>query len=263
MPKRHNHFKSSSYRRKICEKIKTNNRKPRLIPFIRTCVFFTVISLLLSSCASVGADYVMPTPPQEIVITETHISVSLTTPTNTVFINVTEYDTEQIVKNITVEFREPVTYIGFTIEVLSDNPNYEDLPRNETSFQRYNETILQYYTLRFLTQAADKITNVTMSFAIDKDAAPKKGEGVTLVLYRYDGRKMEECPAEKFEEDNAFSYFNTTTTGSAFIAITRVVPPEPWWSVGVIIAIIMLLAVLCIYVCWRFKLANRRKKIKN
>jgi hypothetical protein len=89
----------------------------------RMCIVFTVFSLLLSFCGLVGADYVMLPPPQDIVVTETNISVSLTTPASTFFINVTEYDARQIVKNITVEFREPVTYFGFAIDLLNDRPS--------------------------------------------------------------------------------------------------------------------------------------------
>jgi len=267
MSKRFSLFKFSSHRRKLCEKIKTHNRKPWRIAYIRTCTMLTVFSLLLSFCGSVGADYVMPAPPQKIVITETHISTSLTIPANTVFINVTEYDAWQIVKNITVEFREPVTYVGFALEVLRDRPNYEDLPRNRTVFQQYNETILQYYTIRFLTDYADKITNVTMIFAIEKAAVQERDEEVILVLYRYDGRNLEEFPAEKFKEDDAFLYFKTTTEGSSYIAITRVLMPEPWWSGELMIAIIALMAVITavigIYVYRRFKLANLRKTVKT
>jgi len=220
----------------------------------------TVFSLLFSFCGLVGADYVMPAPPQEMVVTETNISVSLPTPARTVFINVTEYDAWQIVKNVTVEFREPVTYVGFALEVLSDIPNYEDLPGNKTVFQQYNETVLQYYTIRLLTEPAYKITNVMMVFAVEKAAAQERE--VTLVLYQYDGRNMEECPADKFEDD-AFSYFKTTTEWSAYIAITRVLTPTPWWFVVVMIAIIALTAVIGIYFYRRFKLANLRKMVKT
>ncbi len=262
MSKRFSLFKFSSHRRKLCEKIKTHNRKPWRIAYIRTCTMLTVFSLLLSFCGSVGADYVMPAPPQKIVITETHISTPLTIPANTVFINVTEYDAMQIVKNITVEFSEPVTYVGFALDVLSGDPSYVGTWRNKT-LPYSNETILQYYLVRFLTDYADKITNVTIVFAVEKAAAQERDEEITLTLYRYDGRKMEECPTEKFEEDDAFLYFKTTTGGSAYVAITRVLMPTPWWLVVVIIAMIALMVVIGIYGYRRFKLANQRKMVKT
>jgi PGF-pre-PGF domain-containing protein len=253
--------KSSLHRRKQSKNLEVYSRKPRRIAYTRAFLILTVFSLLLSFCGSVGADYVMHAPPDKMVVTETNISVSLTTPSRTVFINVADYNACQIVKNVTVEFREPVTYVGFALEVLSDIPNYEDLPGNKTVFQQYNETVLQYYTIRLLTASADEITNVEMVFAVEKDTPQEKDE-VTLVLYQYDGRNMEECQAEKFEEDDDSSYFKTTTERSSYIAITRVLPPTPWWYFVAIIAMIALTAVIGIYVYRRFKLANLREMLK-
>lgn len=250
--------KSSLHRRKLSEKLETPSRKPWRITYTRTFIILAVFSLLLSFCGSVGADYVMQAPPQEMVVTETNISVSLTSPAHTVLINVTEYDACQIVKNVTVEFHELVTYVGFALEVLSDIPNYEDLPGNKTVFKQYNETVIQYYTIRLLTESTDEITNVEMVFAVEK-AAPQEKDEVTLVLYQYDGRNMEECQAEKFEEDDTYSYFKTTTERSSYIAITRVLPPTPWWYLVAIIAMIALTVVIGIYGYRRFKLANLRK----
>ena len=231
---------------------------------IGTCAVFTVFSLLLSFCGLVGADYVMQNPPQDIVITETNISVSSTTPVRTVFINVTEYDARQTVKNVTVEFREPVAYIGFAIDVLNDRPTYAGMPTNETVREYSNETVRQYCLIRFLTEPADKITNVTMVLAVEKTDAQKKDEELTLTLYRYNGREMEEVPAEKFEEDDSFLYFKTTTVGSAYVAITRVLTPTTlWWPIVVIIVIAALMAAIGIYVYRRFKLANLRKRVKT
>lgn len=231
---------------------------------IGTCAVFTVFSLLLSFCGLVGADYVMQNPPQDIVITETNISVSSTTPVRTVFINVTEYDARQTVKNVTVEFREPVAYIGFAIDVLNDRPTYAGMPTNETVREYSNETVRQYCLIRFLTEPADKITNVTMVLAVEKTDAQKKDEELTLTLYRYNGREMEEVPAEKFEEDDSFLYFKTTTVGSAYVAITRVLTPTTlWWPIVVIIVIATLMAAIGIYVYRRFKLANLRKMVKT
>lgn len=205
-------------------------------------------------------------PPPEIVVTETDISVSSTTSARTIFINVTNYDAKQIVKNVTVEFREPVAHVDFAMEVLNDRPTYAGMPRNETVREYSNDTVLQYSLIRFLTAQADKITNVTMIFAVEKAAAHEKDEGVTLSLYRYNGREMQEVPVENYEEDDAFLYFNTTTAGSAYVAITRVLKPTTlwWWPVVVIIAVAALMAIgIGIFVYRRFKLTNLRKTVKT
>lgn len=211
-----------------------------------------MFSLLLSLCGPVGADRFLPVLPHHIVSEETYVSLSLTTPASAVFINVTDYDAQQIVKNITVEFREPVTYISFALDVLSDSPAYEGIPSNET--------VLQYYTIRFLTEIADEIRSVTMVFAIEKTAAQESdAEEVTLVLYRYDGGKIDEYPTEKFEEDDTFLYFKTETEGSSYVAVTRTVIPTPWWLIVTIIATVMLVAVIGICAYRRGKLANLTK----
>jgi PGF-pre-PGF domain-containing protein len=255
-------LKPSLHRLKLCEKLETGNRKPWHIAYTRTCVILTVFSLLLSLCGLAGADYVMFPPPQEIIITETEISVSLTTPARAVFIDVTEYDSCQIVKNLTVEFREPVTHVGFAIEILNDRPTYAGMPSNETVHQYSNETVRQYALIRFLTAQTDEITNVTMVFAVEKAAVQERDEEITLTLYQYNGIKLEKVPAEKFEEDDSFLYFNTTATGSAYVAVTRVLTPTLWWPVVVIIAIAVVMLVIGIFVYRRFKLANPRKMVK-
>jgi len=203
-------------------------------------------------------------PPQEIVVTETEIFVSFTSPERSVFINVTNYDPKQILKNITVEFREPVTHVGFALDILNDRPTYAGMPRNETVREYSNDTVLQYSLIRFLTAQVDKITNVTMVFALEKAAARERDEKVTLSLYRYNGREMQEVPLENLEEDEARLYFNTTAEGSAYVAITRVLTPTTlWWPVLVITVMAMLMAAIGIFIYRRFKSANLRKMVKT
>lgn len=239
-----------------------DNKKPWRIICTRILIIFSVFSFLLSLCGLVAADYVMLPPPQDIVVKETNITVSLTNSTRTVFINVTEYDARQIVKNITVEFCEPVTYFGFAIELLNDRPTYAAMPRNETVREYSNETVRAYYLLRFLMKPTDKIRNATMVFAVEKNATQKQDEKITLTLYRYNGTKMEEVTTEKFEDD-AFLYFKTATVGSAYVAITRVLTPKLWWPLVLTIAMAALVSAMGIYVYRRFKSANLKKMVTN
>lgn len=255
MPKSRSLSKSSSYMRKLGKKIRRDNRETCRNLRYRACLFFAVFSLLLTLLEPVGADWFLSVPPQDIVVEETCIYVSSTNPANSVFINVTEYDAQQIVKNITLEFCEPVAYVSFVLDVLSEKPPYADIP--------HNETVRQYYTINFLNDLANKIINVTMIFAIEKVAAQERNVEVTLVLYRYNGGKMKEYPAEKFAEDDAFWYFKTVTEGTSYIAVTRAIMPTPWWFAGVIIATVALMAVIGIYIYKRFKLAHLRKMVKT
>ena len=251
MPKRCSLFKSSYWRRKIGEKPKTNKRKPRRIIWAKILVFFTVFSLLLSICGPVVVNCFLPEPPQDIVVEETCISTSLTTPASAFFINVTEYNAQQIVKNITAELSEPISYVSFTLNVLGDKPAYMSALSNAT--------VLQYYTIRFLPESTDKIANFTMFFAIEKAPAQEKGEEVTLMLYRYNRGKIEECPTEKVGEDDTFSYFETKTEGSSYIVVTGAIMPAPWWIALIVLIVVLSMVAIITIVYRRFKLAKLRK----
>jgi PGF-pre-PGF domain-containing protein len=255
MPKCCSLFKSSSHDRELDEKTKINNSHPWRNTCTRTHIIFTAFLLWLSLCGIVAASSFPPAPPQQIVVEETAISVSLTTPASVVFINVTEYDAQQIVKNVTLEFREPVTYVNFTLKVLSEKPSYVNALNNPTA--------PQYYTITFLSgvTVTDKIANAEMNFAIKKDTEQKKDVDVeTLVLYQYNGEKMEECPTEKVTEDDAFLYFRTKTEGPSYVAVTGGTATLPWWLDVATLAVAALIAVIAIYGYYRrLKLAHLKK----
>ncbi len=242
-------FKFSSYRRKLGEKIKTSNRKPWQNTRTRACTIFTVFSILLSLCGPAGADYFPPAPPPSNIVKETWVSASLTTPASTVCINITEYDVQQMVKNIIIEFREPVTYISFVIDILKDKPFVANAPSTGP--------VIQYYAIRFLTELADKITNVTIVFAIKKAAIKSRNvDEDNLLHYQYDGSKFEMCPTEKVGEDETFFYFTTETKVSPYFAIAGAAVINPWWFAIVTIAAISLFTVIGIRVYRRRKLTH-------
>jgi PGF-pre-PGF domain-containing protein len=255
MPKSCILFKSYSCRRKLYEKLEKESRKTWRGMRTRTCIIFVVFGLLLSLCGPVGAYYFPPVPSEHIVVEETSVSVSLAAPARTVFINVTEYDAKQIVKNVTVEFYEPVDYVSFTLKVLSKRPSYIG--------SLDNSTILHYYAITFSTGVTDEIANVKMDFAILKDAAQQTVfSEENLVLYRFDGEKMQECPTEKVAADDAFLCFKTNTEGSSYVVATGGISLLPWWfAVAVIAAAVALVTAAGIYGYRKSKLAKLRKML--
>jgi PGF-pre-PGF domain-containing protein len=255
MPKCNRLFKFSSYGRKIDNRTRICIEQPCSITHAGMCGTFVVFLLLLSLCGKVGADYFPPAPPQQTVIDETSIHVSLATPATTVFINVSKYDIYQIVKNITLEFYEPVTYISFTLKVLGEKPSYMG--------SLDNSTVLDYYTITFLSGLTDNIENVEMDFAIRKDNGQKSaGNEETLVLYQYDGEKMVECPTEKVTEDDAFIYFKTQTDGSSYVAVTGGLATLPWWFAVFVIGVVALIVVI-VYGYRRVKLTHLREMLRT
>ena len=255
MPKCSSLFKFSSYGRKIDNRLRICIERPCRITHAGMCGTFVVFLLLLSLCGEVGADYFPPAPPQQTVIDETSIHVSLATPATTVFINVSKYDIYQIVKNITLEFYEPVTYISFTLKVLGEKPSYVGSLDNSTA--------LDYYTITFLSGLTDNIENVEMDFAIRKDNGQKSaGNEETLVLYQYDGEKMVECPTEKVAEDDAFIYFRTQADGSSYVAVTGGLATLPWWFAVFVIGVVALIVVI-VYGYKRVKLTHLREMLRT
>lgn len=251
MPKCCSLFEYSLHRRKL-EITKINSRHPWGSTHTRTHVIFTTFLLLLPLCGIVSASSFPPAPPQHNVVEETAISVSLTTPASVVFINVTEYDAQQIVKNATIEFREPIPYVNFTLKVLSEKPSYVNALNNPTD--------PQYYAITFLSGMTDQITSAEINFAIKKDTRQKKDVGEeTLVLYQYDGEKMEEYPVEKVAEDDAFICFRTQANGSSYVAVTLGLAASPWCYTLVILAVVALIVAIGIYGYRRFKLAHLRE----
>ncbi len=252
MLKRCNFFKSSSYRQKQDKRIRINYRR-QLDLTAKICVTFTLFLLFLTLCEPVASEsFPPPAPNQHFVDWETFISVSLTTPESTVFINVTEYDAKQIVKNITMGFCEPVTYASFTLNVLGKKPSYVGTLNNST--------VLQYYAIKCLTGAVDKIANVKIDFAIEKDTMQKRDyDEVALVLYRYNGKKMEECSTEKVGEDETFLYFKSDTKGSNFVIAIGGIASSLWWFVVLLIVAVALVTLLGIYVRRSYKFTKIRR----
>jgi PGF-pre-PGF domain-containing protein len=241
-------FKFFSYRCNLGEKFSPSNRNP----WHNTRRAFTVIivfSFLLSLCGSACADNFPPAPPSSNIVKETWVSESLIAPATAVCINITEYDVQQMVKNITIEFREPVTYISFVIDVLKDKPFVANAPSAVP--------VIQYYSIRFLTELADKITNVTIVFTIKKAVIESKNiEEGTILHYQYDGSKFEMCPTKKVGEDETFFYFTTETKASPYFAIAGAAVINPWWFAIVTIAAISLFTVIGIRVYRRRKLTH-------
>jgi PGF-pre-PGF domain-containing protein len=253
MPKSCILFNSRLRRRKLSEKLEIYSRKPWRAMCTRTCVIFTILAFLLSFCGQAGAYYFPPVPSEHIVVKETYISASSTYPTNTVFINVTEYDAKQIVKNITIELREPTTYVSFTLKVLKRRPTYIG--------SLDNSTVLRYYAITFSTGETDEIANVKMNFAIKKDAEQTTSfSEENLILYQFDGEKMRKCPTEKVGEDDVFLYFKTNTEGSSYVVATGGII-SLWWF-AVIVIVVVLVTVTVIYGYRRSKLAKLREMLK-
>ncbi|MEM3378483.1 MAG: PGF-pre-PGF domain-containing protein [Candidatus Bathyarchaeia archaeon] len=211
-----------------------------------------VLSVLLVLCETASADTFFPQLYQHTIIEETVASEASTTPSNVFFIDFTKYAAQPFVRNMTVELNEPVAYFSCALNVVSEKPFYANIPDDDVS---------RYYTIRFLSETTSKIANVTLFYAIEKDAVYEKAEEATLTLYRYDRSEIYECPIEKIAEDDDFLYFKTTTEGYSFIAFARATATgEPWRPTTAVIAIVMLMTLTAVIVYKRLRTDRRGER---
>lgn len=233
-----------------------STKKPLLKSHNKAIAFLVVLLVLVSFCGSAGADYFSPAPPSSNIVSQTSVSVALTTPATKIQVNVTEYDAQQMVKNITLDFSESINYIGLVIDVLKDKPLIVNAPNTGP--------IIQYYDIRYLTELEDKITKVTMVIAVEKATLQNmRVEEDSLLLYQYNGNKFVVCPIQTIAENKAYLFFRTETTGSPLFVITGATVPSPWWSALLPIAVIPLLAIIGIYIYKRYRLNRPSNPVRT
>lgn len=245
-----------SLRGKLNEDTRTNsNKQPRTRSLAANIVLTAfLISLIFYGTAS--ADYFSPSLPASNIVSQTFVSAALTTPATTVYINVTEYDAQQMVKNITIGFREPVSYVSLIIDILKEKPLIVNAPTTTP--------IVQYYNIRYLTELVDKITNVTIAFAVEKATLQNMSvEEDSVLLYQYNGSRFGACPIQRVGENKTFLFFETETTTYPLFAITGTTVPTSWWSFFLPIAVIAVLAIIGIYVYKRYRPNRLRNPVRT
>lgn len=229
----------------------TNNKESRSRCY-KAGIILVFLLISLSFFEYADADYFSPAPPASNLVNQTFVSIALTTPAITVYINVTEYDAQQIVKNITITFREPTTYVALVIDVLKDKPLIVNAPETVP--------IIQYYEIRYLTELTDKITNVKIAFALERATLQNMSiKENDLLHYQYNGSKFDPCSTQKVSENKTHLFFETETVVSPCFAIAGVTVPASWQSFIVPIAAATLLAIVGAYIIRRYCLGHLRK----
>lgn len=201
----------------------------------------------MSFCGPANADHFPPALPASNIANQTLVSAAFTTPSTTVNVNVTEYDPQQMVKNITVDFQEPISYVSLFVDLLKDKPLIVHAPKTAP--------IIQYFDIRFLTELADKISNVTVVLAVEKATLQNMSvKEDSLLLYQYNGSQFSEMsPIENVAENKTYLLFSTETTAYSLFVITGSAIPSPWWSSVLPIAGVPFLAIVGIFVYKRYK----------
>lgn len=239
--------KTCSQRGKLEEDGRKNSAEKPRCRCSKTGIVLALLIISLSFFGYTKADYFSPAPPAKNLINQTFVSVALTTPATTVYINVTEYDAQQMVKNITIDFSEPITYVGLVIDVLKDKPLIINAPKTIP--------IIQYYDIRYLTRIEDSITNVTIAFALERATLQNMSiEENTLLHYQYNGSEFDPCLTRKIGENKTHLFIETETKVSPCFVITGSTIPAPLWSYIVPIVAATFLAIVGVYVIRRYRL---------
>lgn len=204
--------------------------------FITTPLVLVLVSFLFTP---VNAYNFPPDPPPYIVNQNIHIVISSTSPTKIIFINITKYAPQQFLKNITIEFSEPITPIGFIISLLNDKPPNLCAPSNMQA--------LQYYYIRTFAELGNKIRNVTMIFTIDKNTINNRDiKEDDLTVYCSHGQEFKKCQTERILKDDIiylkvkadelgyFAIAGATSVSQKIVIMTLVI-------VTIVTAIILLL----------------------
>jgi PGF-pre-PGF domain-containing protein len=255
------HEKSSrpskcSSRGKLNGDARRNIKKQPRITYGNVGIILAVFLILLFFCGTANADYFPPALPASNIVSQTFVSAALTTPATTIYINVTECDTQQIVKNITLNFQEPISYVSLYIDLLKEKPLIVNAPKTAP--------IIQYFDIRYLTELADKISNVTVVFAVEKATLQNvSAKEDSLLLYQYNGSRFVICPIQKVAENKTCLFFSTETTVYPLFAITGSTVPSPWWSSLLPVAAVPLLAIIAVYFYKRSKLKTPAKPVRT
>jgi len=212
--------------------------------------------LLLVFFASVmtpaSAQQFSPAPPVPIIIRKTQILLSHTEPQKTVVINVTHFDPEQIVKTITLTFKEPMLSIYLTIYHVKEKPP-------EVAEPSY--TSLLYFTIGARQDLLKNIEKAIITFSVEKKIVnEKKIDEKTIVLNRFFEGKWEKLPTTRIAEDEEFLYFKAESLGLSHFAVTGIAIPSPFpqWLILIFVLLIIVSIVMAGIVIWMYMVRKRQ-----
>ena len=247
----------SSIRGKLNGDAKADCKRQKLFRHGSAGIVLAIFLVLLSFCGTANADYFPPSLPASNIANQTLVSAAFTTASTTVYVNVTEYDPQQMVKNITVDFQEPISYISLYIDLLKDKPLIVNPPKTAPT--------IQYFDIRFLTELAEKISNVSVVLAVEKATLQNVSvKEDSLLLYQYNGSQFSEvCPIENVAENKTYLLFSTEMTAYSLFVITGSTVPSPWWSSVLPIVGVPFLAIVGILVYRRYKQKRPQSRVET
>jgi len=223
---------------------------------IRTVTVLAVLFVFASATNIALAQYYPPTPPTQIIIRETPITVSYTEPQPVITVDITQFDPEQVVRKITLTLKEPASTASFTIYLLAEKPQEVPEPKDKVA--------LLYFTIRAHEALLENVGSAKITFAIEKTLVRERGiDEKTITLDWLFEDAWQDLPTKKVDEDERFLIFEAESPGLSHFPVTYAVTPflsyvTPFlWWIGVIIVIVVAAIVMAeIY-------PYRRRKLKT
>jgi len=206
------------------------------------------ILLMFASVMNTALAQYFPPVPTPIVVRETLVTVFYTQPKGVITIDVTQFDPQQVVKELIITLEEPVLNASFTIYLLAKRPPEAHEPK---------ETALLYFTIRAHTALLKNVKSARIAFAVERAVVGEEGVNAeTIILNRFFLGMWEELPTKKVYEDKKFLYFEAEAPGLSHFAATRVVLPPPflWLTVVIIVVVAVAFIVAGMYLYRRRKL---------
>jgi PGF-pre-PGF domain-containing protein len=200
--------------------------------------YIQVLIYLASLLTPTSAQNFPPTPPKPIIMRETQISVFYTESQKTLVINVTQFDPEQIVKTITLIFKEPVLGISLTIFYLKEKPPEVAKP---------SDTPLLYFTISTHLNMLKNIEKAVLTFSVEKKTVNEKNiDEKTIILNKFSEDGWEKLSTTKIAEDEKFLHFKAESLGLYHFVVTGITipPPFPGWIIAIVIPIIVIIGII-------------------
>lgn len=208
---------------------------------VSVIAFMLLQAIFMSVITPASAQYFPPAPPEPIVMRETPILVSYTEPQKTITINVTQFDPEQVVKKITLTFKEPVLTVSLTIYHLKEKP--PEVPEPP-------DTPILYFTIRAHEALLRNVERAVITFIVEREVVEEKGvDEKTMALNRFFEDEWEKLPTTKIAEDERFLYFEAESLGLSHFAVTGIPipPPLPWWIVAIVVVVGVMVVAMGVY----------------
>lgn len=199
---------------------------------------FLVLVVLLIGIAVPSpalAQYWPPAPTN--IVRETAVDWFSASPQTTVEADVSQFDPEQIITDMTIDLKEGVTQLQIRIYLLKEKP--VEVPAIGG--------VYHYFIIGVTEETYENMLHASIVFKVQKKWIDDKNiDPTSIQLQMYDANMWTRYPVEEFDEDEVFLYYKAELPELALFAISGAAKsvPFPWGLTAGIIILVTAIAVL-------------------